>query len=61
MWLARTKNGHLSAHSRKPAYGFYGWYSYDGDNLGLDKSEFPEVTFENSPIKITSLEELKGS
>lgn len=55
MWLARGKDEFLSTHSIKPYYGEYGRVSYIEDYIGLPKSEFPEVTFENSPIEITSL------
>lgn len=59
MWLARDKDGFLSAHSKKPTYGVYGWASYQGDKLGLPKSEFSEITFENSPVEVTSIKEVK--
>jgi hypothetical protein len=64
MWLARNKTGTLTAHAHKPIHGdrnegYDFWESYTYDNISLPMSQFPEVTFENSPIEVTSLKEVK--
>lgn len=64
MWLARNKNGSLFAYTIKPVYeddGFFG--IYPGEKLSdaelnlifmePNSTEFPEITFENSPVEIT--------
>lgn len=65
MWLAREKNGRLQAFNSKPTYferlGIFcipvesEIDMFNDDTLWLDRSEFPEVTFENSPIEIVTL------
>ena len=61
MWLARNKKGNLTVHRKKPFLKGNGWWTSDKDTWTEDalfiddESEFPEVTFENSPIEITSL------
>ena len=60
MWIARTNHGYLSLFDQKPVFNSK-WniqhikrYGFDDDIEGLqiDKDEFPEVTFENSPTEV---------
>jgi len=61
MWLARDKDGALYLHGRKPFRAFN--YNdlpiftthYDDGAVKLSKKMFPEVTWENSPIKVESI------
>ena len=67
MWLARNKNNTLKAFSFKPLYSerlgvFYipiqtEEEMFEDNVLRLDSSEFPEVTFENSPMEIKSFKD----
>lgn len=53
MWIARDKNRQLYAYPEEPVrdeLAFNGW-----DCMGLKKDEFPEVTWENSPVEIKSI------
>ena len=61
MWIARTKGGYLSLFDHKPVYDslfdMWGirWLCHDDDiDLGIriDKDNYPEVTFENSPMEV---------
>lgn len=65
MWLARSKNGSLYAYTIKPDYesdGFFCIYPKEKISdaelnlmfMKLNPTEFPEITFENSPVEITS-------
>ena len=53
MWICRTKRGDLSIHERpNPSYVDVAdaWY---GDLRGyIGRNNFPEVTFENSPMEV---------
>jgi hypothetical protein len=56
MWLACDGDGDLYVYACKPyriqAFGNWGWKSpYVGDSMRLKSELFPEVTFENSPVK----------
>ena len=60
MWLARDKKGKLTAFNMKPEYSerIECWFISDEpawNILDLPKEEFPEVTFENSPVEIVTL------
>lgn len=60
MWLARNKKGKLTAFNMKPYYSerIRCWFISDEpawNILDLSKEEFPEVTFENSPVEIVTL------
>lgn len=56
MWIAREENHDLKLFEDKPIYHHIveAWLTpYDYSFLGyLDEMEFPEVTFENSPIEV---------
>lgn len=51
LYVARGKGGKLTAHTSEPKMRFGGWMAYDGD-LELPNSWFPELTWDNSPIKV---------
>ena len=58
MWLARNKKGNLTVHRKKPFLKGNGWCTSDKDALFIDnENEFPEVTFENSPMEIKSFKD----
>ena len=56
MWIAREENGLLALWSKKPYLGWYDgpkWMAkgaFTADEI--NKELFPEVTFENSPVKV---------
>lgn len=57
LWIARDKQDYLGLYYEKPTWKksslsqIEDWY--DGGFLGyLDKNQFPEVTFENSPQEV---------
>ena len=59
MWLARNKAGDIHAFKTKPLLSVSGetyltpYDYYSGSNqIVLSDNEFPEVTFENSPVEI---------
>jgi hypothetical protein len=52
MYIARDPNGDLYVHAEKPffASSIKGWHS---DNwMPVRCNEYPEVTFENSPMEV---------
>lgn len=57
LWIARTKGGfkkgYLAIFKSKPLYIGYvnEWVDYFG-GMYISNEEFPEVTFENSPIEV---------
>ena len=63
MWLARDKKGNLTVHRKKPFLKGNGWWTSDKDAWTEDalfidnENEFPEVTFENSPMEIKSFKD----
>ena len=54
MWICRSSEGLLTLHYKKPTK-FYeeciGYY-WTGSNYYLPANNFPEVTFENSPMEV---------
>lgn len=48
LWVARNKSGTLVLWFNKPVKQGEGWYNNDGFFI-LDSTQFPEITFENSP------------
>lgn len=53
MWIARDCKGRLELHSIKPylvAEEF--WNNEDENWMRLRDEDFPEVTFENSPMEV---------
>ena len=52
MWIARDPNEDLFLHAREPFLEGEkrGWLSCGF--IKLDNDEFPEVTFENSPMEV---------
>lgn len=61
LWLARWRNNALRLYTEKPIKGdVYGdFWSFDGNlndnSMGLDCTLFPEVTYENSPVEISTI------
>jgi hypothetical protein len=52
VWLARDKNGEISAHLTKPNLWYGRVYGSFSSFMLLGEDDiFPEVTFENSPKK----------
>ena len=68
MWIARDKNDDLFACNIKPirkgeifTVSLETWEEIDFENwLRLDPDEFPEVTWENSPVEIKGFALTKG-
>ncbi len=68
MWIARDKNNDLFACNIKPirkgeifTVSLETWEEIDFENwLRLDPDEFPEVTWENSPVEIKGFALTKG-
>lgn len=54
MWIARDKNNDLYAYSNRPVKE--NTFFEGGDFLELDSNEFPEITWENSPVEIQHYE-----
>ena len=53
MWVARDEDGILCLYESKPYLDMDNeWDSDDNDYLVIDESQFPEVTFENSPQEV---------
>lgn len=56
-WIARDKNGFLAIyfHKKPILIGDSEWLQFDlGHSWAvLDRESYPDVTFENSPIKVT--------
>ena len=56
LWIARDKNGDICLYKKKPQLDRIYWYDKscgeDGCICFLNKAEYPEVTFENSPQKV---------
>ena len=50
LWIARDKDGMLLIHFYEPIIDGLEWISLD--YRVIDKSLFPEVTFENSPQEV---------
>lgn len=54
LWLCRDEEGALSLHKKKPTLFYeegFGEY-WIGVALYLPRNEYPEVTFENSPMEV---------
>lgn len=60
-WIARDKDGRLYIHSTKPylankQFEFSFWHNEDENWLRCRDTDFPEVTFENSPVEVEMIE-----
>lgn len=54
MWIARNQNGKLFAYADKPRWNrMLKSFVTNTARLELYDTEFPEITFENSPKEIT--------
>lgn len=51
-WLARDASGDLYFGQKKPIDNGGIWHDM-GENMQLSDSDFPNVTYENSPVKVT--------
>ena len=51
-WLARDASGDLYFGQEKPIDNGGIWHDM-GENMQLSVSDFPNVTYENSPVKVT--------
>ena len=52
LWIARDKDGMLCVFESKPYLNKSKNWDYDYNYLVIDESQFPEVTFENSPQEV---------
>lgn len=56
LWIARDKDGTLCLFREKPTLDVYYWFDNSLGMAGciteLLKTDFPEVTFENSPREV---------
>jgi hypothetical protein len=50
IWIARDYDGYIYLHAERPKLDDGEWYS--NRLLMLDVTDFPEVTFENSPMEV---------
>lgn len=63
MWIARDKNGGLFAYANRPDricdsyFGVITNIGTRGAEFYLDKDQYPEVTWENSPKELVVKEE----
>ncbi len=55
MWLARDEDGRLWVYRTCPIRNKKMFTSQFLNYVEINKDEFPEVTWENSPVEITSL------
>lgn len=60
-WIARDRDGRLYIHSHKPylvnkQFEFPFWHNEDENWLRCRDTDFPEVTFENSPVEVEIIE-----
>ena len=59
LWVARWRNNSLHLYNNEPTKGemFGDFWAFDGNldcnSMPLDVDLFPEVTYENSPVKAT--------
>ena len=51
MYVARDKNGEVYLHRDKPPLLAEGVFHFSNWII-LDRTDFPEVTFENSPMEV---------
>ena len=51
MWIARDYNGSLALYEKEPKLIIEQFWT-GGCSIWLPPSEYPEVTFENSPMEV---------
>jgi hypothetical protein len=51
VWVARDDDDSLWLYNEKPQKAF-GLFTSSGEMMSIDNSHYPEITYENSPIKI---------
>jgi len=52
LWIARDEDGILCLYESKPYLDMYNDWDSDDNCFVIDNSQFPEVTFENSPQEV---------
>lgn len=53
MYIARDKSGALHIFREKPTFRYERWWGRDTIyECEIDASQYPEVTFENSPMEV---------
>jgi hypothetical protein len=51
-WAARDRDGDLHLYAEKPIKRTYSFMLYGLGYMKIKRTEFPEVTFENSPQEV---------
>lgn len=51
-WVARDKNGELHVFEVEPRRTNDYWWDRDYDSLSLNKEDFPEIEWENEPVRV---------
>lgn len=52
LWIARDLDGILCLYKSKPYLDMYNDWDSDDNCFVINKRQFPEVTFENSPQEV---------
>ena len=52
VWIAREECGHVYLHKGKPFKEDGMWFNRNDVYMKLPTKDFPEVTFENSPVEV---------
>lgn len=54
LWIARNKFSTITIYTKRPIYDECTdeWKGYDFEKIEMRKSDFPEVTYENSPQEV---------
>ena len=52
-WIARDEDGTLVIFSEKSSSRYGAWFcSYNANCMFLNNKDYPEVTYENSPVEL---------
>jgi hypothetical protein len=52
-WVARDEDSKLTFFTAEPTKRAGYFYSDKGIEIGIDETLFPEVTFHNSPVRVS--------
>lgn len=52
LWIARDLDDTLCLYESKPYLDMYNDWDSDDNHFVIDNSQFPEITFENSPQEV---------
>lgn len=52
LWIARDLDGTLCLYESKPYLDMYNDWDSDDNHFVINNSQFPEITFENSPQEV---------